>query len=1312
MPHFLVSAIQRRKMVTLGVLLACCACAGGPALRVWPQQNAANRVFSQAQGVTLERVRGRSANPALNHPQPLLSRRGARLKGAVSQRILQNYSPRILQDYAKLPLAFEANQGQAPDDVRFVSHDAGYTLYLTDSKAVLALRSAGGKSYRERGTVESRESKVEARKPKSENRNSVLTMSLVGGNPNAVVRGIDQLPGTSNYLIGSDPAKWRTGVPNYGKVTYEGVYPGVDLVYYGRQGRLEYDFEVAPEADPTGIALEFGAFDHSGQQSGQKFAQSAGVEPAPLRLDANGNVVVHTAAGELQLHRPVVYQRDARGTRTVAARYELDRNRSEIRLRLGAYDRREALVIDPALSYSTLLDGTPAVPFGGIAVDSGGNAYVTGGTLDSAFPVTSGAFQTTLNGTSNVYVTKLNPQGTGAVYSTYIGGSGYDTGNAIALDSAGDAYVTGSTSSSDFPTHNPIQSSCLACGSGSSDPFIFELNSTGTGLVYSTYLGGSAGLDWGSSITVDSSGDAYVLGNLNSVDFPLTSSCNFDVQGTTMSAWLAEIAPQGAAQVFSECLALNVNPSGGVAIDSGGNVYVTGADPQFNSPGQGLVLKFGPGGSGPAYSLDFGGSGVSSSSIELETAGFGIAADSVGNAYVTGQTNSNQFTVTSGAFQSKCGSDGTCNGAANFTAFVLKVSPSGSVLYASYLGGSGGDTGQAIGIDSQGDAYVTGYTQSTDFPVANPVQSSLSGNQNAFVSEVNPQGTQLVYSTYLGAGGEIPTGIAVDASGGAYVTGSTQDASNFPVTAGAFQSGGEGTWSWVAKVGAAAAASVVLSPGSLSFAGQNVGSTSPAQTLTLNNNSSSTLIITSISISGSNSADFAVDSSGTTCSTSKPVAANSTCAIAVTFAPAAGGARSATLSVVDSDSSSPQTASLSGTGNASNTAPAVSISPASLSFSSQAVGTTSASQSVTVTNTGNANLNISSVSSSAGFNQTNTCGAAVAQGSSCTISVTFQPATAGSQTGTLTLTDNAPKSPQTVSLSGTATGGPAVSLSPGSLSLPAELMGATSTAQSVTISNTGSSSLTMSSIKLTGADASDFAETNTCGSSLAAGAKCTASITFTPSAGGTRSADLTITDNAAGGSQKVALSGTGQSFSIAPGSGSSTSASVSPGQTATYALSLSPQGGLTGSVQFSCSGAPSESTCTVSPASASLSGSGPAQVTVSVATTAASGVPPTVRLRRTLPPAGQPSPLAGLLLLAVILAGAMAARNRRRAAPVLATLLLVTALAMSCGGAGSGGTTSSNPGTPSGNYTVTVTGAITSGSTTFQQKETLTLVVN
>ncbi|HEV2424793.1 MAG TPA: choice-of-anchor D domain-containing protein [Terriglobia bacterium] len=1244
-------------------------------------------------------------------------------------------------------------------------------------------------------------------------------MSLIGADPNAAVHGIDQLPGTSNYLIGSDPSQWRTGVPNYAKVRYESVYPGVDLVYYGRQGRLEYDFEVAPGGDPSAIALKLRAFPQVNQQSDQGVG-----EAAPLHLDTTGGVIVDTAGGQLRLQRPVVYQREAHHMRLVRAGYVIDSRRSEVRLRLGAYNRRDRLIIDPVLSYATLLDGNPAIPFGGIAVDSGGNAYVTGGTLDAQFPVSSGAFQSALNGTSNVYVTKLNPQGTGVVYSTYIGGSFYDTGNAIAIDSSGDAYVTGSTSSPDFPMHNPIQSSCLPCGVASEEPFILELNSTGTGLVYSTYLGGSTGPDWGTSIAVDSAGDAYVLGNLQSVDFPFTQSCNFSVQGTTMGAWLAEIAPKGASQVFSECLALNVNPSGGIAIDSAGDMYVTGADPQFNSPGQGLVQKFGPGGSGPVYSLDFGGSGVSSSSMQLQTAGYGITADASGNAYVTGQTNSNQLAVTSGVFQSKCGASGTCNSGANNTAFVLKVDPSGSIVYASYLGGSGGDTGQAIAVDSQGDAYVTGYTQSTDFPVANPVQSSLSGSQNAFVAEVNPQATQLVYSTYLGAGGDSPTGIAVDASGNAYVTGSTQNAGGFPLTSGAFQTGGQGLSSWVAKVGAAAAAAVVLSPGSLSFSSQNVGTASAAQTVTLNNNSSAALIITSISVTGSDSGDFAVDSTGTTCSTSKPVAASGTCTIAVTFTPAATGASTATLSVVDSDSSSPQAASLSGTGSSStssvtvspasltfpsvafgtastpqtvtltnngsaavtitninitgagaqdfvvlpggttcsanqsvaaaasctmsinfvpvaagtfaatltvadsdpssphnvplngtatnsNSAPAVSISPSSLTFSSQAVGSASASQSVTITNTGNATLNISSVSVSAGFKQTNTCGAAVSQGSACTISVTFQPAAAGSQTGTLTIADNAPKSPQTVSLSGTGTG-PVVGLSPASLSLPAELMGATSASQSVTLSNTGTSSLTIASIKLTGPNPGDFAETNTCGSSLAAGAKCTASLTFTPSAGGARSANLTITDNAAGGSQNVAISGMGQGFSLAAGSGASTSASVSPGQTATYNLSLSPEGGLAGSVQFSCSGAPSETTCSVSPSSASLSGSGSAQVTVSVATTAASGATLGWRLRRMLPPAGHLGPLTGLVLLTIILAAATAARNRRRAAPALAALLLATALAVSCGGSSSGASTSGNPGTPSGNYTVTVTGSITSGSSTFQQKESLTLVVN
>ncbi|MGH9483090.1 MAG: choice-of-anchor D domain-containing protein, partial [Terriglobales bacterium] len=470
------------------------------------------------------------------------------------------------------------------------------------------------------------------------------------------------------------------------------------------------------------------------------------------------------------------------------------------------------------------------------------------------------------------------------------------------------------------------------------------------------------------------------------------------------------------------------------------------------------------------------------------------------------------------------------------------------------------------------------------------------------------------------------------------------------------------------------------------------------------------------------------------------VAPNANCQISVVFTPSTMGALNGTLTITDTAPGSPQTVTLTGTGVEA----LATLSPTSLTFTAQQVETTGSPQVITLTNAGNIALSIKSILASANYGATNNCNGSVAPNGSCQISVTFTPATLGALNGTLTLTDNAGTGTQAVALTGTGLEAEA-NLSPSALSFSAELVGVASTAQKVTVKNPGNEALSFKSIAASG----DFAETNTCGTSVAANGSCAISVTFTATAGGTRSGTLTLTDNATGNAQTVSLTGTGQDFSFAPPSGGTTTASVSPGQPATYTLSLAGLGGLDQSVAFTCTGAPSESRCSVSP-STLMPGSSATSVTVTVTTTAASLVTPLLRIA--LPPAGGTSqgPKGLWWLLAAGLMGLLAWRLRvlgepvatvnrflsdrrlvlrRRPhrqqgavrsyrlapalAPPLAGLALVVVMALGMAGCGGGGGSGPAPnlGTPAGTYTLTVTATANTTPKPLSHDVTLTMKV-
>jgi len=950
-------------------------------------------------------------------------------RGAPQVRLEPATSARLV---GELPLRFEANQGQTDRQVKFLSRGRGYGVFLTGSEAVLTLRRPSGlgastvaKNIQSKELLLNPEGLVGARESRNPGPQSqpaaAVHMKLVGANPQAPVVGLDELPGKSNYFVGNDAKKWRTNVTTYAKVRYKDVYPGVDLVYHGNQGQLEYDFVVAPGADLRPITLEVKS------QHSKLEARRDQTEAHP-RIDVDGSLVLSTVGGEVRFRKPRVYQLIS-GSGTQTARRYVDslyvlKDGDQIGFEVAAYDAGKALIIDPVLSYSTFLGGSVDDFGNAITVDSDGNIYVTGGTTSANFPTTPGVLQPIYAGdnglgyqsvTGDVFVTKLSPSGSTAIYSTYLGGAGGDNAYAIAVDAAKNVYLTGGTNSSDFPVTPGVYRP--TSGVGLNDVFVTKLNATGSALLYSTHIGvGGEGIR-GFGIAVDGAGSAYITGNAGP-GFPTTAGA-FQTSGGSTSAYVLKLNATGSAADYSTFLSGgNTDFGESIAVDSSGNAYVTGHAESTSFPttaggfqtvqGGGVdafVTVLNPAGSGLVYSTFFGGS--------VFDDGRRIAVDSFGMAYVAGVTSSSNFPTTSGAFQ-------VAFGGGNADAFIAKLDPTksgpASLIYSTYLGGSGDENAEnfprgILAVDNAGNAYVTGTTTSTDFPTVNPMQANPVGGTHAYVAKLNAAGSKLIYSTYLGgSGADFGHGIYVDGGGSAFVTGQTYSL-DFPLTSNAFQpASGGASDAFVVKIVPIAS----LSQASLMFANLTVGSTSAVQVTTLTNNERNTpLNIANISASG----DFAQTN---TCGTSLGVGL--TCTISVTFSPTAPLNRIGSITVTDDASNSPQTLTLSGIG----VGPAVTLGGGSLG--SQLVGTSGGAQVVSLTNSGNAQLTISSIAiggtNSGDFTQTNTCSgsnATLAANANCTISVTFTPTVTGSRAASVTITDNAPGSPHSVTLTGTGT---------------------------------------------------------------------------------------------------------------------------------------------------------------------------------------------------------------------------------------------------------------------------------------------------
>jgi len=582
-----------------------------------------------------------------------------------------------------------------------------------------------------------------------------------------------------NYFTGNDRSKWRSNIATYGAVTYENIYKDIDIKFYGNNENIEHDVIVHPGGDIAEV----------------KFAYE-GING--LKVTEAGDLEVSLKEGKIIEQRPLIYQEIDGERVAVEGVYRIlkgEEGAFGYGFDVASYDHTKDLVVDPVLVYSTYLGGNGNDIAWSIAVDSSSNAYVMGYTFSTNFPLLNPA-QGTFGGTSDIFVTKINPAGTALVYSTYLGGSGGEVGRGIAVDSAGNAYVAGETRSLNFPLMNPLQGTF---GGGTNDAFITKINPAGSALVYSTYIGGSVYEEF-LDIALDASRNAYVTGYTTSPDYPLMNPLQAMRGGGYSEAFVTKINPAGSALVYSTYLGGSGNEKGwGIAADPSGSAYVTGEtfSPDFPLSGamqvalQGtadaFVTRINPAGTALVYSTYLGGSG--------DDRGYGIAFDNTGAAYVTGTTTSPNFPLVAPI-------QGTIGG--YYDAFVTKINPAGTALvYATYLGGSNYDDGMSIAVDSTGSAYVAGSAFSWNFPLLNPIQGAYGGGySDVYVAQITSTGTALVYSTYLGgSGADYGLDIAVDASGNAYVTGQIYSR-NFPLMTpvqGAF--GGGSYDGFVAKIG-------------------------------------------------------------------------------------------------------------------------------------------------------------------------------------------------------------------------------------------------------------------------------------------------------------------------------------------------------------------------------------------------------------------------------------------------------------------------------------------------------------------------------
>ena len=922
-----------------------------------------------------------------------------------------------------------------------------------------------------------------------------IHLSLSGANRRSRISPEGQLPGIVSYFPSGNTRTWRTNLRTWSGLRYQEVYPGIDLVYYGNRGQLEYDFVVAPQHDPKTIALDISSADE--------------VSIAP-----GGALTISGSGASLRFSKPVIYQLAADGSRQLLAGHYVMKSAGRIGFDIPTWDRTRPLVIDPVLLWSSfpvgsvsgdtyyavaidsssnvylagrssggltvekissngttlvyraVLTSTPA--YNAVAedmrVDSAGNAYIVGYSGPN-FPTTSNAFLGSVTSGTHAFVAVLNAAGTALTYATYLAGttSSTDQANGVALDSTNKIYVTGYTASTTFPTTTGVYQTKNA--SGQQIPFVAKLDPTKSGaasLVYSTYLSGPTYGATENAIAVDGSGNAYVAGNGYS-DFP-----------TTAGAFAYD----------------------GEGVGSGG-VYISKLNPTATA----LVYS--------AY-------------LGVGTAN-GITVDGSGDAYVAGTTAVEDFPTTTGAFQ-----------VIYPGSFASELNAAGSALvYSTFLNGateSTTPTDIAIepGCVSACNAFVTGYTGEDDLALTNPIQNfnasyvnGSSGN-DAFVTELNGTGTAAVYSTYVGGSNDESTqytahspAIAANATGDAFVVGETSS-SDFPVTLTTtpYRS------TFALRIGATAAAAGVVYPPTLAFStGQPVGAASTPLVVSLRNMGSNAMPITSITPSPS---DY---SETNTCGSS--LAGGSECAITVTFTPTTAASRPGTLTIVQGGNNSPNVVTLTGTGVSQ---PLVTLNPTSLTFTNQTVDTASPYQTVTVSNAATTSLTLSNppFSISSNFAQTNNCPTSLAQNATCTVNIAFLPTQNGAVSGQMYVNSNSSGLATTyVTLSGNGVvGAPALTLSSAGMVFDPQVIGTTSSGQSLMVSNTSNVPVTIFGISVTGTAHTDYTATG-CVTTVYPGGQCSVRVTFVPTATGVRPATVTLADSTTATTHSFTVTGTG-----------------------------------------------------------------------------------------------------------------------------------------------------------------------------------------
>lgn len=683
---------------------------------------------------------------------------------------------------------FECDPDMGSGGAGFVCHGSGRHLLLRPAEFLLVLRKPTVEPDNASPLLAAGKSRSGTQRPREA---TALRMRLVGASPGAVALGEQQLPGKVNRFLGQDPAAWRTNLPLYGRVRYQAVYRGVDLVYYGNQQRLEYDFELAPGVAPEVVRLSFDGV-------------------SQVELNGEGDLVLHTAGGPVLQHKPLAYQ-DRNGTREIINSAYVITDHNQVGFRVAAYDRTRPLVIDPVLSYASYFGGTGIDVAWDIAVDAAGSAYIVGETESVTFTgfATTNAFQTNYGGGyligGDAFVAKLNPTGSAAEYFTYLGGSGIDGIYGVAVDGAGNAYVGGFTTSSNFPAlSTALQPNIAGLTNANSDHyppdgFVVKLDPTGSRLAYSTYLGGPSN-DMVIAIAVDTYGQALVTGRTDSTNFTgiTTTSLQPNYGGGTADGFIAKLNATGTALLYATYFGGSDTDYGqGIAADAQGcalvtglarstNLMVTNALWAANAGGfDAFVAKLNPEGTSLAYATYLGGVGDDYS--------LRVAVDSHGNPVIAGQSYSHNFPTTNAWQATNAGIDDV---------FVAKVSATGSqLLFATYLGGTLGDAAWGLALDRDDNIFLTGQTSSPGFPgVTTNSIGSTNRSTDAFVAELSADGSALLYATYVGGSADdLAYGIAVDAAGSAYVAGKTY--STDLLSTNAIQSSLAGqSDAWVAKL--------------------------------------------------------------------------------------------------------------------------------------------------------------------------------------------------------------------------------------------------------------------------------------------------------------------------------------------------------------------------------------------------------------------------------------------------------------------------------------------------------------------------------